>query len=138
MSPDGNWLVFRRDRSPFTGELYRLPLGKNVTVTGEPTRLTPTELYAYNLRWMPDSAEILFSARGALWRLGISEGGAAKRLPFVGEDGLMPMVSRSQPGQPTRLVYVRSSTDEHLACGDVCPGRSDHFVACGGDLFHTK
>jgi hypothetical protein len=29
------------------------------------------------------------------------------RLPVVGEDGLMPVVSRPQPGQLPRLVYVR-------------------------------
>jgi dipeptidyl aminopeptidase/acylaminoacyl peptidase len=29
----------------------------------------------------------------------------------VGEDGLMPVVSRPQPGRPSRLVYVRSFAD---------------------------
>jgi Tol biopolymer transport system component len=114
VSPDGKWLVFRREASPFTGELYLLPLGKNLTVTREPIRLTPTQPSAYHPEWMPDSDEILFSAGGGLWRLAISEGSTARRLPFVGEDGLMPVVSRSQAGQPTRLTYVRSFIDTNI------------------------
>ena len=114
VSPDGKWLAFRREASPFTGELYLLPLGENLTVTREPRRLTPTQLSAYHPEWMPSSDEILFSARGALWRLAISEGSTAKRLPFVGEDGVKPVVSRSQAGQPTRLIYVRSFIDTNV------------------------
>jgi Tol biopolymer transport system component len=35
VSPDGSWLVFRRNASgPFTGGLYRLPLGRGVTAAG--------------------------------------------------------------------------------------------------------
>ena len=37
-----------------------------------------------------------------------------ERLPFVGEDGLMPVVSRPQPGHPARLVYVRSFADHNI------------------------
>ena len=114
MSPDGKWLVFRRDVAPFNGGLYRLALGSNLTPTGEPARLTPTELYSYNPRWMPDSSEIVFSARGGLWRLGIAGGRQAERLPFVGADGLMPALSSNRPGQPTRLAYVRSFTDTNI------------------------
>ena len=73
----------------FTGELYRLPLGKGVTAVGEPQRLTPAALDAGYPAWMPDSKEILFSARRrALWRLVVSgEQAQPARLPFVGEDG---------------------------------------------------
>jgi Tol biopolymer transport system component len=67
---------------------------------------------------MPDGKEILFSARGSLWRLVVTgekpgESSPA-RLPFAGEDGIMPVVSRSQPGRPSRLVYVRSSVDTNI------------------------
>ena len=34
--------------------------------------------------------------------------------PFVGEDGIMPAVSRPQAGRPPRLVYVRSFTDTNI------------------------
>jgi dipeptidyl aminopeptidase/acylaminoacyl peptidase len=67
---------------------------------------------------MPDSREILFSVRGGLRRLVVvgKEPGESQPapLPFVGEDGLMPVVSRPQPGRPSRLVYVRSFADDNI------------------------
>jgi eukaryotic-like serine/threonine-protein kinase len=36
------------------------------------------------------------------------------RLPFVGEDGLMPVVSLPRSGRPSRLVYVRSFQDGNI------------------------
>ena len=121
ISPDGRWLVFRRNASgPFTGELYRLALAKSFTAMGEPQRLTAA-LDANHPTWLPDSKEILFSApsiRGNLWRLNVvdEKPGDAQptRLPFVGEDGIMPVVSRPQPGRPSRLVYVRSFADANI------------------------
>jgi dipeptidyl aminopeptidase/acylaminoacyl peptidase len=109
VSPDGSWLVFRRNASAVqSGELYRLPLGKGLTPLGEPRRLTPARLDAEYPSWMPGSREILFSAKGGLWRLVVPGKGTPTRLPFVGEDGLMPVVSRPQPGRPPRLIYARS------------------------------
>jgi serine/threonine protein kinase len=115
VSPDGSWLVFRRQLGDlFTGELYGLPLGRGLSAIGEPRRLTPAELDAEYPTWMPDSKEILFSARGSLWRLVVAGESTPARLPFVGEDGIMPVVSRPQPGQPPRLVYVRSFQDFNI------------------------
>ena len=118
VSPDGSWLVFRRGSGIYAGELYRLPLGRGLTAAGEPRRLTPPALDVNNPTWMPDSKEILFSARGSLWRLVVvgEKPGESQpaRLPFVGEDGLMPVVSRPQPGRPPRLVYVRSFQDSNI------------------------
>ena len=114
LSPDGKWLVFRREVSPFTGELTLLPLAKDLTAAGEPRRLTSANMPAYNPRWTPDSAEVLFSAKAGLWRLRISGDGTPERLPFVGEDGLMPVVSSPQADRAARLVYVRSYTDANI------------------------
>ena len=115
VSPDGRWLVFRRNAgSLFSGELYGLSLGSGLTAVGEPRRLTPAALDADYPTWMPDSKEILFSARGGLWRLVVRGESTPARLPFVGEDGLMPVVSRPQPGGPPRLVYVRSFEDYNV------------------------
>lgn len=114
ISPDGKWLVFRRDAAPFSGGLYLQPLRNDLTAVGEPRRLTPTTLFAYNPRWMPDSTEILFSAKAALWRLRISGEETPEHLPFVGEDGLTPIVSRPQPDRPARLAYVRSFADVNI------------------------
>ncbi len=127
-SPDGRSLVFRRNVANL-GELYWLPLGKGpasgasaapagLTPGGEPRRLTLPALDAAQPAWMPDGKEILFSAKGSLWRLAVAGEKPGEtpptRLPFVGEDGLMPVVSRPQPGRPSRLVYVRSLRDVNI------------------------
>jgi serine/threonine protein kinase len=115
VSPDGTWLVFRRQLGAlYIGELYLLRLGSGLTDVGEPRRLTMAALDAEYPTWMPDSNEILFSARGSLWRLAVSGESTPARLPFVGEDGLMPVISRPQPGRPSRLVYVRSFQDKNI------------------------
>jgi Tol biopolymer transport system component len=36
------------------------------------------------------------------------------RIPYLGEDGSMLAISRSQPGKPTRLVYTRSFADTNI------------------------
>jgi eukaryotic-like serine/threonine-protein kinase len=112
ISPDGRSLIFRRDTTPFSGSFYRLPLNGHLMADGEPVRLTQTIL-AGKATWMPDSREILYSADGALWRLDAQRGGVPRRLPFVGEDGLTPVVSRTTDGRQ-RLVYVRSSADANI------------------------
>jgi Tol biopolymer transport system component len=118
VSPDGNWLVFRRNAGGiYGGELYRLALGRGLTAVGDPQRLTPITLDANHPTWMPDSKEILLSAMEGLWRLPTSGEGTPTRLPFVGEDGLMPVVSRAQPGRAPRLVYVRSLEDSNIRIG---------------------
>jgi Tol biopolymer transport system component len=62
---------------------------------------------------MPDGKEIIFAAKGALWRLDIT-GGDPTRIPYIGEEGLMPAISRAQPEKPTRLIYVRSVNDTNF------------------------
>lgn len=114
VSPDGNSLVFLRRTSWGLGELHLLPLEKDLTAAGEPKRLTSTELYADYPAWMPDGKEIVFSAKSGLWRLSVEGESAPTRIAYVGEDGMMPAISRSQPGKPARLVYVRSIADSNL------------------------
>jgi Tol biopolymer transport system component len=92
-------------------------LGSGLVASQEPRRLTPAELDAEHPAWMPDSSEILFSTPprigSALYRLVISGEGSPARLPFVGEDGQTPAVSRSAGGM-ARLVYVRSFQDPNI------------------------
>ena len=106
--------AFRREVAPFTGELTLLPIAKDLTALGELRRLTLTNAPAYNPRWTADSAEILFSGKGGLWRLRIAGDGAAERLPFVGEDGATPVLSAPQGDRATRLAYVRVYTDHNI------------------------
>jgi eukaryotic-like serine/threonine-protein kinase len=114
ISPDGQWLVFRRETAPFNGGLVLLRLRNDLTTDGEPRTLTSPTLPAYDPRWMPDSTEIVFTAKEALWRLSISGNATPQRLPFVGEDGLTPTVSQSQADRPARLAYVRSHVDANI------------------------
>src|SRR5687767_2718945 len=37
-----------------------------------------------------------------------------ERLPFVGDYGIMPVVSGAKPGRPSHLVYVRSFDDGNI------------------------
>jgi Tol biopolymer transport system component/tRNA A-37 threonylcarbamoyl transferase component Bud32 len=118
ISSDGRSLVFRRESAVEAGELYWLPLGKGVTASGEAKSLTLPSLNASHPTWMPDGKEILFSAKETLWRMAVSGRNLGDsppaRLPYVGEDGLMPVVSRPQPGRPARLVYARSFSDWNI------------------------
>ena len=133
VSPDGRWLVFRRNvTAGLAGELYSLSLGKGLIAGGEPRRLTTAALNARHPAWMPGGKEILFAARGSLWRLAIPGEKPPARLPFVGEDGLMPAVSRTQPGR-SRLVYLRSFSDSNIwrieTSGPGAPSSSPPAVA---------
>jgi Tol biopolymer transport system component len=114
ISPDGRSLVFRRDLTPFTGEMYRVPLGANLIPAGEPTRLTDNRVSANRPTWMPDSREIVFAARGSLWRLDAFSGGVPTRLAFVGLDGSAPAISRPRLDGRLRLVYVRAFGDTNI------------------------
>ena len=98
--------------------LYWLPMGKGPAADVEPRRLTTAPLNAQHPAWTPDGKEILFSASGSLWRLpapGEKPGeNPPSRLPFVGEDGLMPVISRAHGTTSSRLIYVRNSVDYNI------------------------
>jgi Tol biopolymer transport system component len=111
ISPDGGSLVFRRDATPFSGEFYRMSLNSRRVSDGSPVRLTTT-LRAGKAVWIPGTHEILFSARGGLWRLDVLKGGTPTRLPFVGLDAMTPVVTRGSGSG--RLVYVRSFVDTNV------------------------
>ena len=113
VSPDGRWLVFRRDVAPFSGQLQLVQLGPGPTVAGDPRSLTPILLTAYGPDWI-SSREIIFWGKSQLWRMDVVRGGRPERLPFVGEDGMMPAIARAQHGREARLAYVRSFGDINI------------------------
>jgi Tol biopolymer transport system component len=114
VSPDGSALLFLRDVAVYAKEAYWLPIGKGMTAGGEPRRIPVEGMKPAFPAWTPDGKDMLFSANGNLWRLSVSRGGRPARLPFVGQEGIMPAVSRAQNGRAPRLVYVRSQTDMNL------------------------
>jgi serine/threonine protein kinase len=119
VSPDGRSLVFSRSIAVLVSSIYSLPMGKDLAADVEPQRLTTAPLVAAHPAWTPDGKEILFSASGSLWRLLVprekTDGGIPpSRLAFVGEDGLMPVISRTQSSASSRLVYVRNSVDYNI------------------------
>jgi Tol biopolymer transport system component len=114
MSPDGLSLIFRRDISGgLTGELHVLALTRTLTPVGQPIRLTLPALDANYPVWT-DSREVVFSARERLWRVAVSGQQQPTRLPFVGEDGIMPAISRGNGGETAKLAYVRSFADTNI------------------------
>jgi Tol biopolymer transport system component len=114
ISADGSSLVFLRRTSWGFGELHLLPLKKGLVAAGASRRLTSSQLHADNPAWIPFGNEIVFSAKGNLWRLSTAGDKSPIQIPYIGEDGLMPTISRSAPGKPIRLVYVKSFSDRNI------------------------
>ena len=114
VSPDAKSLVFRRDTTPFTGDMYRVAIAPNMSPAGQPVLLTDYKVSATGPAWMPDSRRIVFAARGSLWQLDAMSGEAPTRLPFVGIDGLQPAISRPRADGSLRLVYVRVFADSNV------------------------
>ena len=134
ISPDARWLVFRRDVAPFSGQLQLMALGSDLTVRGEARALTTVLLTAYNPKWISND-EIVFSAKGSLYRMRTASGATPERLP-VGEDGQMPTVSRPLEDGSRRLAYVRNYVrHQHLARRDDCCGRVGVVAARAGRGF---
>jgi len=115
VSPDGHSLVFRRNISGgLTGELHVVALTRNLTPVGQPTRLTLPALDANHPTWTTDSKDVVFSARERLWRVAVSGQQQPTRLPFVGEDGIMPAISPGNGESAAKLAYVRSFADTNI------------------------
>jgi eukaryotic-like serine/threonine-protein kinase len=126
ISEDGRTLLFLRRTTWAMGEVFLQPLKGDMTAAGDARPLATPGLKPDSATWMPNGSEILVSSGaisgGAnLWRVSVRGDSPPSRLPFAGEDGVLPTVSRSQPGRPSRLVYVRSFTDDNIWRIDV-PG----------------
>ncbi len=66
ISPDGRWLVFRRDLAPFSGRLHAQQLGPGLTPVGEPRTLTPLLLTAYGPKFISNTGDRVLGERLAV------------------------------------------------------------------------
>jgi Tol biopolymer transport system component len=120
LSPDGESLLFLRRTTWARGELHVLPVHTDMTAAGEARHIAVSGPLPETAAWISKGDEILFATNplnggsAALWRVSANGAGQPARVPFVGEDGLMPAVSRSPQVDMVRLVYVRSFTDENI------------------------
>jgi Tol biopolymer transport system component len=114
VSPDGRAIVFQRFPSGAGTELHWVAVDEQMMPSGETRRLTSPSLNGIHPTWTSDGYDILFSSEGRLWRKSTRDDGAPTRLPYAGEDGQWPVVSRFQPGRPSRLVYARSFADRNI------------------------
>lgn len=114
VSPDGRALVFRRSTSYGIGELHRLALNRGMIASGESRRVTTAAFNGEHPAWLPGGEEILVSARSTLWRVKVSGESLPARLPFVGQDGMSPAISRAGADGTAHLVYARSFVDDNI------------------------
>ena len=92
-----------------TGNIYTVKVGG-----GEPTRLTSDDATLYGLAWMPDGADLVFSAeRGAsssaLWKVSAA-GGTPMLVPGVGENIRELSVAR----KGDRLAFAQLTLDTNI------------------------
>lgn len=126
LSPDGRSLLFLRRSTWGFGELFVLRLADGVAAAADPTHIPVSGVRLEHATWLPDGSGILastpaFAGEGSLWRVATDGSRQPSRLPFVGEDGVMPVFSRAQPGTLAKLIYVRSSIDTNIWRADT-PG----------------
>jgi len=108
VSPDGRLLAFSRGPQLLVAGLA--DDRKSVTAPRLVAQFAPG---AAAPAWMPDGKEIVFAADRTLWRADVS-GHPPAPVPFVGQDVLMPVVSRSAAGNTIRLVYVQMISDPNI------------------------
>ncbi len=109
VSPDGRTVAFKRGAT-----LCVVAVGQDFKAATEPRVLADTSRGSAQPTWTPDGKEIVYSQNRSLWRLDPSGERPPARLPFGGQDAIMPVLSGSIPGKPTRLVYVRRTADNNL------------------------
>jgi Tol biopolymer transport system component/predicted Ser/Thr protein kinase len=118
-SPSGDAILFIRRQTWAMGDPHVMTIGAGVTASGQATRIPLAGLTPNYAIWTPGGKEILVSdgetnGAAALWRVALAGAGPPTRLPFVGDDGIMPALSVAKDGRPARLVYVRSFTDDNI------------------------
>jgi len=109
VSPDGRTLAFRRDR-----DVYVADIAEDRRSVSSLRRVMQTLLGTGGLAWTPDGRELVFASDRTLFRVKASGAWSPVPIPFVGQDVLMPAISRSSAGKSMRLAYVQMTTDANI------------------------
>jgi len=144
LSPDGRTLAFARLRSA-NGRIYLLSLSTDMQPQGDPQPITPEDQRLRRIAWMPDGAELVYSAGSSLptsglWRVRAS-GGQPRRVTGI-DVGIDPAVSRPRgPGLWSRLAFARATDDSNvwrLPMQSGKPGAPEEVVASSRRDFEPR
>ena len=115
-SPDGRMIAFDRQLFTTSHEVGVVTVG-----SGETKILSGGQQNINGLAWMPDSREVVYSARRGtpqqLWTISAA-GGTPRPLSLAGEGAFGPVISRDG----RRLAYVRRSRAVNIWRMDLQPG----------------
>ncbi len=90
-SPDGNWIAYRSDSSPSSGDVYVQP----VPPTGRTYRVTEATTRAFGPRWSADGTELFYQRGGQIAAVDVEtirgfQNGAERLLPVQGFFAIRP------------------------------------------------
>ena len=118
LSPDGRTLLFARNVTKTLSDLWSVAISPaDMTPRGNPTRITFLQNQAGGAAWTPNGREIIFSAGpplggSRLFRLPADHPATYARLqpiPYIGVDGIEPVITRPNAQNPGRLIYEKFS-----------------------------
>ena len=137
VSPDGRWLVFRRDVGTVFADGFTLvhTRTQDLKPTGEPRAAHADTADRIRVpEWMLEYARSSSGRRASLWRMNIRDGNAPSGSHSWVRTASCRRSRRPQPGRPGRLAYVRSFCGhKHLADRDLGCGCGGLLAPCGGD-----
>jgi Tol biopolymer transport system component len=109
ISPDGQWIAFRRSQRQGHQDVYRVPFGG-----GDVDRLTFDDVHVQSMDWTPDGRTIIFSSNRngerSLWRIPTDGGEPVRVSPHA--SGVFGLVSVSRRGR--RLAYGQAKRNLNI------------------------
>jgi serine/threonine protein kinase/Tol biopolymer transport system component len=137
-SGDGKTLVFAREVSGISADVYQARVTPELTPAGEPVRMT-FDGNSATPAWLPNGRSILFAGGGShyplLHRLDFDDAGkpgAPYRVPWIPEGSMLPAVSKTG-----RLAYSTQTVQadvlrlplRHVSAGPVAAGPAVELLA---------
>jgi len=123
-SPDGRALAFIRESSPQVRDLWVVALNEDLTVAGEPRRLTSWNRTLLSPAWGVDGSEIIVATGemqdAHLWRIPVWSGEAPSVIEAAGEGATLPAFSPDG-----RLIFTRTQWNSSLWVLDLSTGSGE-------------